>query len=114
MGQSSSKQSRRSKHSYGERKITQQDELKSLVWGLELDEGIRFLANVPDHPAKSFIFITKCDEKICVTIKERIFDKLLNEYVPGGREEWKYFETSELAWEYITKLLKPPIEAYYY
>ncbi|MDH2900806.1 MAG: hypothetical protein PXY39_07515 [archaeon] len=114
MSQSESRQSRRSKHGYGERKIAQLDELKTLVWGLDLDEGIRFSANVPDHPGKSFVFITKCEDKICVTIKERILDKSLNQYVPGGKEEWKYFETPESAWQYITKLLSPPFEAYYY
>jgi hypothetical protein len=114
LSQNEPKQSRRSKHGYGERKVTKLNELKSLVWALDLDEGIRFVAKVHGYPGKSFVFITKCDDKVCVTIKERILDKSLNEYVPGGKEEWKYFETPESAWEYITTFLPAPVEAYYY
>ena len=99
---------------YGERKITQLKEIKTLVWGLDLDEGIRFEAEVPGYQEKCFVFVTKCDDKICVTTKEKILDKSLNQYVPGGKEQWKYFETPEAAWQYISKLLKPPLEAYYY
>src|SRR5579871_81490 len=106
----------RRKHSYGERKITNIEELKTLVWGLDLDEGIRFIEEVPGRPGKSFVFITKCGEQICITTKERIFDRAMNKYVPGGHEEWKYFNTPEEAWKYIVGdlLKKSPIEAYYY
>jgi hypothetical protein len=114
LSQTEPKQSRKIKHSYGERKITELNELKNLVWALDLDEGIRFVANVPGHQGKSFVFITKCDDKLCVSVKERILDKSLNQYVPGENGEWKYFETPESAWEYIRELLPSPIEAYYY
>lgn len=103
-----------SKAGYEERKITQLKELKALLWGLDLDEGIRFVANVEGYPEPCFVFVTKCDDKICVTAKERVFDKALNHYVPGGKEQWKYFESAETAWQYIEKLLNPPIEAFYY
>jgi hypothetical protein len=105
---------RRKKAGYGEKKITQLKELKMLVWGLDLDEGIRFIAKVPGYDDKCFVFVTKCDDKICVTTKERIYDKESKHYVPGGKELWKYFETPEAAWEYVSKLLETPVEAYYY
>jgi hypothetical protein len=114
LNQNESKQTKHTKHGYGERKVTTLDELKTLLWGLDLDEGIRFTAEVPGRTGKSFVFVTKCYEKICVSTKERIFDKGLNKFVPGGKEEWKYFENAEEAWMFITGLLKAPIEAYYY
>jgi hypothetical protein len=115
MSRSEPKQSiRKSKHSYGERKITNLDDLKNLVWALDLDEGIRFVSNSSRPQGKSFVFITKCEDKLCISIKERIFDRSLNQYVPGGKEEWKYFETPEEAWQFITGVLPTPLEAYYY
>lgn len=114
MNQSESNQPRRTKHGYYERKITSLDELKTLLWGLDLDEGIRFTAEVPGRTGKSFVFVTKCDEKICISTKDRIFDKGLNKYVPGGKEEWKYFDEIDDAWRFVSELLKAPIEAYYY
>jgi hypothetical protein len=80
---------------YHERKITQLRELKTLLWGLDLDEGIRFVAEIPGYEKGAFVFLS-------------------NELVPGGKEQWKYFETAEAAWTYASKFLKTPIEAYYY
>ena len=100
--------------SYSERKITQIKELKTLLWGLDLDEGIRFVADVAGFELGAFLFVTKCDDKLCVAIKERVLDKIANEYVPGAKEQWKYFETAAAAWQFISKYLKPPFEAYYY
>ncbi|MHB1908963.1 MAG: hypothetical protein ACYCQJ_08860 [Nitrososphaerales archaeon] len=88
--------------------------MKTLLWGIDLDEGIRFVAEVPGYKDKAFVFITRCEDKICITIRERIFDPALGEFVPGGKEQWKYFEVPEAAWQYVTKLLKTPFEAYYY
>jgi hypothetical protein len=99
---------------YSERKITQIRELKTLLWGLDMDEGLRFTAEMPGYENGAFVFVTKCDDRLCVNIKERIKDPSTNEFVPGGKEQWKYFETPEAAWNYVTKLLKPPFEAYYY
>jgi hypothetical protein len=99
---------------YSERKITQIRELKNLLWGLDLDEGIRFMAELPGYGKGAFVFITKCDDKFCVNIKERIQDEATKELVPGGKEQWKYFETAEAAWNFVSKLLKPPFEAFYY
>jgi len=103
-----------SKPGYSERKITQLREFKNLVWGLELDEGIRWIADYPNYKDGAFLFLTKCDDKYCVSIKERVFDKAMNDFVPGGKEQWKYFETAESAWNYISKTLRTPIEAFYY
>jgi hypothetical protein len=99
---------------YSERKITQVRELKTLLWGLELDEGIRFVAEIPNYENGAFVFVTKCDDKFCVNIKEKVMDEATKEFVPGGKEQWKYFETAEAAWIYISKFLKPPFEAFYY
>jgi hypothetical protein len=99
---------------YKERKITQMKELKLLFWGLDLDEGIRLVADVPGYENGAFVFATKCDDKLCISIKERVFDKNVNEYVPGGKEQWKYFEKADAAWQYFGRFLKQPFEAYYY
>jgi hypothetical protein len=115
LSQAESGRSRKQKKiGYGERKLTQIKEVKTLVWGLELDEGLRFEAEVAGYADKAFVFVTKCDDKLCVTIKERVYDKVIGKHVPGGKEQWKYFETPEAAWQYISKLLKPPFEVYYY
>lgn len=114
MSQKASRPRRPKGSSYSERKITQLGELKNIVMGLDLDEGIRFVVDVPGYEGKAFVFATKGDDKICIVTKERVFDKNINQYVPGGKEQWKYFETPDEAWDYVSKLLKPPIEAYYY
>jgi|SRR5579875_2043046 len=108
------KKQNRSDPVYSERKITQIKELKTLLWGMDLDEGIRFVADVPGYTDGAFVFVTKCEDKLCVIFKDRIKDKKLDAYVPGEKEQWKYFETAETAWQFISKFLKPPIEAYYY
>jgi hypothetical protein len=102
------------KRGYEERKITQLKELKAIIWGLDLDEGVRFVADIPGYPEGAFVFITKCEDRICISMKERILDKSSNQYLPGAKEQWKYFETPEAAWQYTMKLLKQPFEAYYY
>ncbi|MDG6905377.1 MAG: hypothetical protein JRN20_06300 [Nitrososphaerota archaeon] len=99
---------------YHERKITQIRELKTLLWGLDLDEGIRFAVDVSGYEKGAFFFLTKCDDRYCLNIKERILDPASGELVPGVREQWKYFETAEAAWAYTSKFLKSPLEAYYY
>jgi hypothetical protein len=99
---------------YGERKITQMKELKLLFYGLDLDEGIRIVAEMSGYPNGAFVFATRCGDKLCVSVKERVLDKELNDYVPGGKEQWKYFETPDAAWQYYSKFVKQPIEAYYY
>ena len=108
------KQDTTSKESYSERKITQIRELKTLLWGLDLDEGIRFTAEMPGFDKGAFVFVTKCDDKYCISIKEKIQDPSSGQQIPGGREQWKYFETAEGAWNYMSKFLKPPFEAFYY
>jgi hypothetical protein len=90
------------------------NELKTVLWGLDLDEGIRFEADYPGRENGAFVFVTKCDEKYCVSIKDRTYDAILRKYVPGGREEWMYFDTVDEMWSFVSKLLKEPLEAYYY
>lgn len=99
---------------YTERKITQLRELKTLFWSLDLDEGIRFVADVAGYEKGAFFFLNKSDDKFCVNIKERVLEPETNQLVPGHKEQWKYFETAESAWNFVSKYLKPPIEAYYY
>jgi hypothetical protein len=99
---------------YKERKITDLEELKLLISGLDLDEGIRFVAELPGYEHGAFVFITKSGGKFCANIKERVPDGPSGGYVPGKREEWKYFTKPHEAWNFVSKLLKPPIEAFYY
>jgi hypothetical protein len=102
------------KAAYSERKITQTRELKTLLWGLDLDEGLRFTAEISGYEKGAFVFVTKCDDKFCINIKERVLDEISKELIPGGKEQWKYFETAEAAWNYLSKFLKPHFEAFYY
>jgi hypothetical protein len=99
---------------YHERKITDLEQLKLLVSGLDLDEGIRFLAELSGYDQGAFVFLTRTGGKFCANIKERVKDSKTGEYVPGKKEEWKYFMKPSEAWSFVSKLLKPPIEAYYY
>ena len=99
---------------YNERRITQLRELKTIVWGLDLDEGIRFVVDMQGFKDGAFLFLTKSDDKYCVSIKERVYDERDQQFVPGDKDQWKYFETAETAWAYVSKLLKTPLEAYYY
>ena len=99
---------------YSERKITQLRELKTIIWGLDLDEGIRFSIDYPGYKDGAFLFLTKCDDKYCASIREKVLDPSNNQYYPGGKEQWKYFETAESAWGFVGKFLKNPIEAFYY
>jgi len=99
---------------YSERKITQLRELKTIIWGLDLDEGLRFSVDYPGYKDGAYLFLTKCDDKYCTSIRERVLDTSANQFYPGGKEQWKYFETAETAWVFVSKFLKNPIEAYYY
>ncbi len=99
---------------YSEKKIEHIKELKTLLWGLDLDEGIRLVAQYPTYENGAFIFLTKSDSQYCVNIKNRVVDDKSGVFVPGEKEQWKYFETAEDAWSFISKYLKTPLEAYYY
>ena len=94
---------------YSERKITQIRELKTLLWGLELDEGIRFVAEIPGYEKGAFVFVTKCDDKFCVNIKEKVMDEATKEFVPGGKEQWKYFEKAEVCLELYQQISKAAV-----
>jgi hypothetical protein len=85
-----------------------------LLWGLDLDEGLRFVGKVEGYANGAFFFVTKCEDRFCVAIKDRVFDKEANDFVPGEKERWKYFETPEAAWQYISKYLTPKFEVFYY
>lgn len=99
---------------YSERRVTDLQELKALVWGLELDEGIRFVTQVPEYKDGAFVFLTKSGGRYVANIKERVFDQTLGNFIPGTQEHWTYFEKSYEVWNFVTKLLKPQFEAYYY
>jgi hypothetical protein len=99
---------------YHERKITDLEQLKLLVSGLDLDEGIRFTAEIPGYENGAFVFLTRTGGKFCANIKEKVKDTKSGEYVPGTKEEWKYFTRPGEVWNFVSKLLNPPFEAYYY
>ncbi len=99
---------------YSEKRISEINELRTLIFGLELDEGIRLVVSLPGYESGAFAFVTKCDDKYCISIREIVKDKETGKAVPGGKEEWKYFESGESVWEFVSKILKRPLEAYYY
>lgn len=110
------KDSSRSYAGYSEKKITDLEELKLLISGLELDEGIRFVANFEGYKDGAFVFLSRCgdNDKFCANLKERVYDEASRSFVPGMREEWKYFDRPSEVWSYTKRILKPPVEAYYY
>lgn len=99
---------------YSERKITQMRELKTLFWGLDHDEGLRFVSDSAGYEKGAFVFVTKSEDRFCVNVRERILDEKSNQFIPGPKEQWKYFETPESAWNYTSKYLRTPLEVYYY
>ncbi|MDG6996142.1 MAG: hypothetical protein JRN52_09465 [Nitrososphaerota archaeon] len=99
---------------YREKKITDLQELKLLVWGMELDEGIRFVADMPPYENGAFVFLTKSGGRFIANAKERVYDEASRNYIPGSKEEWKYFDKPHEVWNFVTKLLKPQFEAFYY
>lgn len=99
---------------YSEKRINDLQELKLLVWSLELDEGIRFVTEMPEYRDGAFVFLTKSGGRFVANIKERVFDETLGNYVPGSHEEWMYFDKAQDVWSFVTKLLKPQFEAFYY
>lgn len=89
-------------------------ELKTLFWGLDHDEGLRFVSDSAGYEKGAFVFVTRNEDKFCVNVRERVLDEKSKDFVPGSKEQWKYFETAEAAWNYTSKFLKSPLEVYYY
>ncbi|MCL4519271.1 MAG: hypothetical protein M1587_08755 [Thaumarchaeota archaeon] len=99
---------------YSEKKITDIQELKLLVWGMDLDEGIRFVTEIPGYKEGAYVFLTRSEGKFIANVKERVFDESSKNYLPGSKEEWKYFDRPNEAWSFVTKFLGPKFEVFYY
>ncbi|MBI2184488.1 MAG: hypothetical protein HYU39_05960 [Thaumarchaeota archaeon] len=99
---------------YREQKIRSVGELKKLIGALELDEGIRLLGNNPNFKGGGFIFITKSRGKYCVNFCDRVRDKDLGAYVPGGKEEFHYTAKAEEVWSMVEDRFATPLRASIY
>ena len=88
--------------------------LKTLIGALDLDEGIRIQGKVRGFARGGYIFVTKSRGRYCVNICEQLKDPRSGTYVPGGREEWYYFEGAVAVLRCIRPILKSPLLAWAY
>ncbi|MBI4258692.1 MAG: hypothetical protein HY619_07035 [Thaumarchaeota archaeon] len=99
---------------YREQKVRSIGELKKLIDALELDEGIRLQGKSKDFKDGGFIFITKSRGKYCVNFCDKVKDKALRAYVPGGREEFHYLSRAEEVWSLVNGKFATPLKAAIY
>ena len=97
-----------------ERRIRNIEDLKKVIKTIELDEGIRIYGEIPGFEHGGFIFITKTSNKYCVNICDRIYDRKLEDYIPGGKEDFFPFNTPEEVYEFIKTRISQPLIAWYY
>ena len=79
---------------------------------LDPDEGIR--VHSANEGSKSFTFVTKKGGRFTVNTAERVYDKSLKAYVPGGEETWFYTSDIEEALAKVVKEAERPLRAYLY
>jgi len=79
---------------------------------LDSDEGIR--VNSAKEGSECFTFVSKKGGRFTVNIAERVYDKSLKAYVPGGEETWFYTSDIEEALTKVMKEAERPLRAYLY
>jgi len=79
---------------------------------LDSDEGIR--VNSAKEGPKFFTFVTKKGGSFTVNTAERVYDKSLKAYVPGGEETWFYTSDIEEALTKVMEEAERPLRAYLY
>jgi hypothetical protein len=97
---------------YKEKLIRSISELRKIMKSLDPDEGIR--VNSANEGSKCFTFITKKVDRFSVITAERVYDKLLKAYVPGGEETWFYTSDIEEALTKVMQEAERPLRAHLY
>ncbi len=101
-----------------EKQVRNLRELKRLIKALDLDEGIRVVGDFRALRGGGFIFIstvhTPASESYCVNISERIYDDEAKAYLPGGREEFRYFADDDEVFLFVERNAVKPLQAWSY
>ena len=75
---------------------------------MDPDEGIRILGALKGFLEGGFIFINRSTTNYVINFCDRVHDKNSGLYLPGGKEEFSYYSTSEAVWNMLrTKIVKP-------
>lgn len=88
--------------------------LETLVGALDIDEGIRIQGKVRGFARGGYVFVTKSRGRYCVNVCEQVLDTGSRKYIPGGREEWYYFDGAAAVLGYIRPIIKTPLLAWAY
>lgn len=97
---------------YQEYKIKNLKKLKELIYTLDLDEGIRILAD-ENKTNYFFIFITKLDDVFTINLTNKKIDE--NGFtIPGNKNLWFTKTDPNNVINIINSKMKFPIEAWSY
>jgi len=88
--------------------------LLDFIQALDEDEGIRVEGNLENHENGGFVFVGYYRGSYCVNICDRVWSERLRKYVPGGKDEWYYFDAPRQAFDFALKEAKRPLRAWLY
>ncbi len=97
---------------YLEKLIRSVGELRKILQSLDPDEGIR--VNSVNDRSKCFTFVARKGDRYTVNRTQKVYDRSLRAYIPGGEETW--FHTSDIE-EALAKIMQDaerPLRAYSY
>ncbi|MCS7142918.1 MAG: hypothetical protein NZ920_03875 [Aigarchaeota archaeon] len=97
-----------------ERQLRSWRELRRAIEGLEHDEGIRIEAPLKVLRRRSYVFISRSDGTYIVNRTERVYDRRLRGFVPGGKEEWAFFDDPAQLLLHINQNFRRPLKAWIY
>tara|TARA_B100000749_G_C18390917_1_gene450212 strand:- start:279 stop:584 length:306 start_codon:yes stop_codon:yes gene_type:complete len=80
---------------YRETKIKNTKHLKEILDALDPDEGIRILGNMSEFKKGGFIFINKPSNYFIVNLCDRVYDKQYMINLPGGKDEFINYSSSD-------------------
>jgi len=99
---------------YSERPINNERDLLDFIEALDEDEGVRIEGNLRNHENGGFVFVGTYRGSYCVNICDKVWAPKLRQYVPGGRDEWYYFDKGKEAFRFVLKEAKRPLRAWLY
>ncbi len=99
---------------YSERPVRNEHDLLDFIQALDEDEGIRVEGNLENHENGGFVFVGYYRGSYCVNICDRVWSERLRKYVPGGKDEWYYFDAPRQAFDFALKEAKRPLRAWLY
>ncbi|MAH21929.1 MAG: hypothetical protein CMO12_03865 [Thaumarchaeota archaeon] len=99
---------------YTDTRINGFSRLETLVRALDIDEGIRIQGKVRGFARGGYVFVTRSRRQFCVNVCEQVVDTGSGKYIPGGREEWYYFDDAAAVLRYIRPIIETPLLAWAY